>query len=235
MLTKSQLYFSRITEFDDPYEGTMPYELAIQIAERSNACSEKLGYGIAASSAAISCWHMNEDESMAMWKLYVSGPEGVAIQTTMEKLKRIEESSDFLIGKVNYLGHETEPPKELPPAHHLKPYSLLLQKRRCYAHEEEVRIVIMQPADMNNPYQTRIPEERVSWRSGFGVSIDLPNLIERIVVSPDYPSYGIPALQKAVDCAGVRIDVQSSDTLKPPNRECEEALQKLLGTIKTTK
>src|ERR1017187_2968717 len=40
------------------------------------------------SRALISCWHENEGESVAMWKLYVSGREGVAIKTTVGRLER---------------------------------------------------------------------------------------------------------------------------------------------------
>ncbi len=31
----------------------------------------------------VSCWHENETESEAMWKLYLKSGDGVAIQTTV--------------------------------------------------------------------------------------------------------------------------------------------------------
>lgn len=34
----------------------------------------------------ISCWHMNEYESAAMWKLYAKSSDAIAIQTTFQKL-----------------------------------------------------------------------------------------------------------------------------------------------------
>jgi len=36
---------------------------------------------------AINCWHMNDHESAAMWKLYLKSDEGIAIQSTYRKLK----------------------------------------------------------------------------------------------------------------------------------------------------
>jgi len=35
----------------------------------------------------VNPWHKNEFESAAMWKLYLKSEEGVAIRTTVERLK----------------------------------------------------------------------------------------------------------------------------------------------------
>ena len=34
----------------------------------------------------VSCWHSNEEQSDAMWKLYAKGNEGLAIRTTTKNL-----------------------------------------------------------------------------------------------------------------------------------------------------
>jgi len=231
MLKERKLYFSRVAQFSgDPYEGTAPRKLIEAVNARPDGQAEKLGYGIAGKFAAISCWHRNEYESVAMWKLYTSSPDGIAIQTTVSKLKRIDERADYVIGRVRYLDFEREEPPEVPPGYqYLRPWALLFQKRRSYAHEQEVRAVIT-PTDL--PYERQIPHERVSWRTGFGVSADLPSLIERIVASPEYPSWAIAALQQVVRESGLTIQIEESDLLKPPNRECEEALQELLRSMK---
>ena len=36
---------------------------------------------------AINCWHMNDHESAAMWKLYLKSNEGIAVQSTYETLR----------------------------------------------------------------------------------------------------------------------------------------------------
>ena len=35
---------------------------------------------------AVNCWHINEHESAAMWDLYLKSNEGIAIQSTYQKL-----------------------------------------------------------------------------------------------------------------------------------------------------
>jgi|HubBroStandDraft_1064217.scaffolds.fasta_scaffold165307_2 hypothetical protein len=59
------------------------------------------------SRALISCWHENDRESVAMWRLYVSGREGVALKTTVGRLRRVlaENSETWrrpTIGRVRY-------------------------------------------------------------------------------------------------------------------------------------
>lgn len=38
---------------------------------------------------AVNCWHRNDGESEAMWRLYAEGGRGVAIETTSEALKQL--------------------------------------------------------------------------------------------------------------------------------------------------
>jgi len=51
----------------------------------------------------VSCWHENETESVAMWKLYVSGREGVAIKTTVSSLIQLfSVGRELKIGRIGY-------------------------------------------------------------------------------------------------------------------------------------
>jgi hypothetical protein len=226
MVKESKLYFSRLAEYTDPYEGTLPKFLTGQIEE-----VRKVGYGLACKYAGVSCWHESNCESVAMWRLYVPGPEGVAIQTTMAKLKQLDERGDYTIGRVRYLNYEEEgQPNGNPMFSWLDPYRPLLQKRKSFEHEKEVRLIILQPA--YTPYQTTVPANRVLPGTGFGVRVRLPDLIERVVVSPELPSWAVPPLQQVVDAAGLTTQIEQSDLLKPPNKECDEAFKNLLETIK---
>lgn len=223
MLKESKLYFSRPAEFeDDPYEGTIPFANASQIEDNLKAA-----YGLQRRLAAISCWHMNDFESVAMWKLYVEGPDGVAIQSRAGGLKRLDERSSYVIGKVKYINYETDPqPRFIEPLSSLQPYLPIFQKRKSYQHEQEARVVILNPGDL--PGESFVPPERNAGETGFGVPIRLSALIERIIVSPEFPPFGIASLQRDVDAAGLKIAVERSDLLKPPNRECDEALRRLI-------
>ena len=85
LIYEKKLYFARLKELGDPWEGVWTRPASVQMLardpetkrqtiERFNPC------------ALISCWHENERESVAMWKLYVSGREGVALKTTVGRL-----------------------------------------------------------------------------------------------------------------------------------------------------
>ncbi|MGH9343796.1 MAG: hypothetical protein ACRD19_08550 [Terriglobia bacterium] len=224
MLKERKLYFSRLPEFKgDPYEGTLPHVNASQIHD-----DLKRAYGFASKLAAVSCWHMNDCESVAMWKLYVRGPEGVAIRSTVGRLKGLPERSDFVIGKVRYIDYETTTQPRIDPAcSWLQPYMLIFQKRRSYKHEQEVRLVLLNPGEMRDPL-AQVASERDAGAAGFGVPVSLADLIEKIIVSPEFPRCALSPLQQLVDAAGLEIKVEESDLLKPPSRECEDAFRELV-------
>ena len=52
--------------------------------------------------------------------------------------------------------------------------------------------------------------------NGETIKVDASDLIARIVVSPDYPAWAIPSLQKLVTCAGLKVSVEESDLLRLP-------------------
>jgi hypothetical protein len=112
----------------------------------------------------VSCWHANERESEAMWKLYISAKnQGVAIQTTMERLCYSIGKTGFEVGNVNYISYE-KPLKvnDVP----------IWYKRTAFKHENEVRAIF---------------KEAGSIRGGMPVEMDLNMLIERVYVSPSAP------------------------------------------------
>jgi len=55
----------------------------------------------------ISCWHMNELESIAMWKIYAKANESVCIQSKYSKLATIL-PDDVYIGVVQYADYNKE-------------------------------------------------------------------------------------------------------------------------------
>jgi hypothetical protein len=93
----------------------------------------------------------------------------------------------------------------------------LLCKRRSHTHEREVRALFCVP-----------PQDAKTGR-GIGVPVDLPKLIERIVVSPEYPRWAVPALQDAVTRAGVMLKIEPSDLLRRPDLDALRARGGALG------
>jgi len=86
LLNSSCLFFSRVDRFDDPFEGSWPtinvlerervpqnlpfdqHEMYLQGTRRSPDRSQAV-----LKLTAVNCWHENEHESAAMWKIYVKG------------------------------------------------------------------------------------------------------------------------------------------------------------------
>ncbi len=185
-----------------------------------------------AAQAVISCWHANDRESVAMWRLYTSGAEGVAIQTTIGRLKKVfdQEPCSVTIAYVRYIDHSTE---DLGRQWALDPLSPLFCKRWGFEHEREVRCVVAHPegereealalAELRPELRRQFPvleqwERVVNGDLGDGglvVPANLGALIERIVVSPRYPAWAVPALQAIADRGDLAVLVETSSLLEP--------------------
>jgi hypothetical protein len=89
LLETKQLYFPRADQFEDPYEGAWSSEgvrwlrdpqrnggLPLRAVEKLISDTDQQR-----KKMFISCWHANEQESAAMWKLYLQSNEGMAIRS----------------------------------------------------------------------------------------------------------------------------------------------------------
>jgi hypothetical protein len=242
LLFNKALYFSRKHHLDDPWEGVAP-QVGIQRAVGEIARSkENIRFleesiqetaEMVAARAVISCWHANDRESVAMWCLYTSGGEGVAIQTTVGRLKNAlyHEPCSVTIACVRYIDHTTE---DVGRAWALDPQSVLFCKGRSFEHEREVRCVIANPegereqalvlSEQNPELMEKFPVLD-QWATvidgdlgerGLDLEVDLGTLIERIVISPRYPDWALPALQASVNKAGLAVRVETSSLLTQP-------------------
>ena len=135
-INRRSLYFANVAEFDDRWEGALPagtveglkryFHSAIVDYGKAmgiDTSNEKLdsdaiqGFLRAMKSSqglyGINCWHENDVESVAMWKLYTKGKDGVAVQTTVGRLKQClaHEPRSIYIASVKYLDHGTLPKK----------------------------------------------------------------------------------------------------------------------------
>jgi hypothetical protein len=87
----------------------------------------------------------------------------------------------------------------------------LFRKTTSHKHEREVRAVIYDPHDctwvalQEANYIASHPSRRIEVGRGETVPVDLSILIERIVVSPDFPKWAVGSLQKAVNANGVNV------------------------------
>ena len=143
LLTKKKLYFSRLDQLQDPFEGSSTRRTLDgikQFLERSG--HQKAWENIlnvfrqSRTQMFVNCWYAGNEESEAMWRLYCSGDHGVAIQTTYNTLiESIRNNENVSIGRVTYVDYEK---------HHFPDSNLfypVMHKRLAFAHESEVRLV----------------------------------------------------------------------------------------------
>jgi hypothetical protein len=235
LLYRQALYFANVIEFDDRWEGAIPAgttegfdrawrALGDDLAKdgipptmlkrfQSAWKSEQALYG-------VNCWHKNEVESVAMWKLYTHGKDGVAIQTTVGRLKAClaHEARPIFIAQVNYLDHRTMPEADLISDDTLIP---IVVKRRSFAHESEVRLILNRRPNIDPATYTTVLAftNDVSPVTGENIAVDVSHLVERVVASPDYPEWALASLQELVADGGLDVTVEKSDLLALPEED----------------
>ena len=182
LLDKRELWFSRVSELDDPFEGTLSkmslyldpvvpgqseeYDRAVDIFRETKKQWRKW--------IVVNCWHLNKDESAAMWKLYIKGDCGIAIQSTFDRLSRsFEGYSDESV----YLGQVRNEDYDIVKMSVNFPPLVCTYKRKSFQHEQELRALIIElekggDLDSEPPFK------------GLSIPVDLEVLIERIYVAP---------------------------------------------------
>lgn len=140
MLEYGGLFFSRVDELEDPFEATIPdssyQQLAANMPEYLMLHSDQRAY------LTVNCWHMNEYESAAMWKLYSDSDDVIAIRSTYSRLRRNLANGVF-VGIVNYIDYIHEKFNEL------QFLEAVIHKRRSFEHERELRAIIGYLHDMH--------------------------------------------------------------------------------------
>jgi hypothetical protein len=153
----------------------------------------------------VNCWHLNENESAAMWRLYSKSNEAVAIQTTYNKLREFLPNSVF-IGLVKYIDYDKD---FLPEGNAFYPF---MHKRKSFAHEKEVRIVNQKLPITDKGIQVGIKNEQ----QGYSVPIDLEALIEKVYVAPTAESWYFKLVEEILTKYEVEKLVYSSKLDQKP-------------------
>ncbi len=170
LLFRSSLYFTRADLLEDKLEGASSKylsdgRLANQTLEsKSDVQDQKIAY--------VNCWHGNEYEDIAMWKIY--GDRGVAVQSTYSRLKEsitVTEKKSPYIGEVQYIDHTHDCIPNQYGAWSII-FDKFMHKSRCYAFEKEVRLV------------TTVFGSAQYGTNGLHISINLNKLILKVIISP---------------------------------------------------
>ena len=194
LLDTQSLYFARSDVLEDKFEGswTKPdsqhresvYQNSLSAPDMPPGVREKAIDTLRNSrlrnrkETYINCWHMNDNESMAMWNIYSQRNHGICIQTTLLTLKDAL-PAQVMMGAVEYLDYSSDSffTKER------KLVTPFLFKRRSFKFEKEIRCILTIPEipGVKRPYN-KISD------SGFAVNIDLRRLIQSIYIFPSSPA-----------------------------------------------
>jgi len=144
-------------------------------------------------AVGVSCWRLSNHESHAMWKVYLSSNEGVAIKTKISTLvNNIDLSDDKLkigIGKVKYIDYSSE---KIPIDYVFNP---IFYKNNYFEHEKELRLIAYKIADINK--ELHLPENFSPLENkGIKVNVDYKSVIEEVVVSPYAPEWFYKLIKK---------------------------------------
>lgn len=161
--------FERLSD-DERFRGRVQYHLSLGTHNREAMTRE----------VYISCWHMNELESAAMWKLYSRSSDSVCVQVRFDQLFEnlsANYSGTVLASEVTYVDLAT---------HYMdvsNAFIPLVHKRSSFSHERELRYLIWRHA---NQIGNGLSDNGAG---PIAVPIDLNRTIESIRVNPEAPEW----------------------------------------------
>ena len=230
ILDRQELFFPSIATLaeGDPYEGE-PILNKIQAA-REKGPEElrrfRLQVEVFKHLNFFNCWHMNDSESDAMWKLYVKGSAGVAIRSTVSRVMR---SFDKVPDKV-YMSEMryADPDKLIATDASVIGISDYIFKRSAFQHEKEVRLgtnrcdVRMEFFDdqgiLKAPEPGITADQILKFpaRKGVYVAVDGATLVEAVVVSPYAPNWFSDLVGSLTKKLGYEFEIVASEMSRPP-------------------
>lgn len=205
MLEKSALWLARADTFRDQHEGRFPDEMrrTIEQAYESFGDDDKSPVKDAddfqdylLKNTFISCWHKNFDENMVMWEIYGRDNNALAIQTTVENLKKSIDASSLtghslLLKNVIY--------QRADEITGVLPYEeCFFRKRPHFSFEQEVRISL-------DTYSRYSPNKNTDY--GHKLPVYINGLIEKILVHPDSPDWFLDVINSITTKYGVHASV----------------------------
>jgi hypothetical protein len=148
-------------------------------------------------STYVTCWHANDGESEALWRLYAPpDTAGIALRAEFGALDAaLNTTFDVKFGYVQYVDFASR---------FAGTYDRIFWKRASLSHETEVRGVIA-------PHMTRSSDE-----TGVLVPLDLSRGIKAVVISPFAPIWFADVVRTTLQKFGIGLSVQPSSLLAEP-------------------
>ena len=236
LIQNRSLYFCRLDKLGDPHEGSWTMGDRTRRLSFLKRSFEEMGVTKRDGKPLdldrdnflsnrevrkwffVNCWHANDIENVAMWKLYGKGEGSVAVQTTYQKLtnslpdsvpiQRIKgnqaeyENHPTFVAQIDYKDYSnpsnTIGGSGLPGESFFLPF---VHKRKEFEHEREVRAMVCAP---------------FSTHTGLEIEIDI-DIIESIIVYPGSPNYVKEATSQLLQDYGVGDKIIKSELDSDPH------------------
>lgn len=205
MIDNNALYFTGIEHLNDSFEGSLTkkniedrhkfislLEKNEFVKKRSIRKEQKEPFHKSIrKNVFVNCWHMNKEESAAMWKLYLKSDEGVAIQSTTKRLESnlYKFYEEIIIGKVKYIDYKTVKIQE-------DVLSRFMYKRRSFEHEQELRAILL--------------HRNKGQKKGILIPVDFNDLVERVYISPTADEWFSELVKAILKKYQINVQVEQS-------------------------
>ncbi len=153
----------------------------------------------------INCWHMNEHESDAMWRLYARTSDAVAVQSTYARLHQALPSLTYL-GVVEYMDYQTDWMPEN------NGFYRFMRKRKSFEHERELRALIQDLPTKPDPNgsSASVFNYISNAEAGRVIPVQLPEIVERVYVAPTAPSWFYDLVKRITAKYELNVTVEQS-------------------------
>ncbi|MDQ8918338.1 hypothetical protein RFH39_08690 [Acinetobacter baumannii] len=206
MLSRESLFFCRSDLFEDKFEGSnseVNIEIRKQIFEKFGESDirqelKKEMHDQIKACTYICCWHLNDFESAAMWKIYGKTNSGIAIETDYSTLVRLL-PENIHAGLIKYIDYNCERIND----NNL--FSFFMHKRKSFIHEQEVRLIF---TDTTNLEQGSNYQDNAK---GKEITIDLNEMIKTIHVAPTAEEWIYEAIKDVVKKYRIKAEVKQSE------------------------
>lgn len=234
LLERKQQFFpsGEILKKIDPYEGHFQKSFFIQpeivdewLKQWAEQKDKKARYEDP-KTVFINCWHINDEQSDALWKVYTKPEECVAIQTTFDKLKNSfrDYTQRVYARRVKYVDNKKRDTSIDWIQHRFS------RKGKSFSYENELRIFVEDPTEN---LKCVLSDDGKSWifqsvhngeiipitrtENGIYVDVNLCNFIEKVYVSPFSEKWFLDLVKAITKQYGLNPDiVEKSDLYDTP-------------------
>jgi hypothetical protein len=221
-LLQSGIWLNRLDNFSDDFEGTVSDKLQrIRYdlweygefegttppfdSRNMDAAKDKL----IQKQSFVSCWRYGGIESAVFWEAYIDNGDGVAVETTLNKLQSALNNvdRDVLIGKMNYRRY-----KGSDETFGKNPVKRVFHKRFAFDDEKELRLLSRKKINDISIKQKRNKKFDVEFDADIGFNLDInPNdLISRVILPPGVNNREISRVVNIIEYHDIDAEVWRS-------------------------